>query len=125
VTAFNHGDCPVAIADARASISAVASRPEPYTILGYCEIVGGSDRAAVAEMAKAVKRDPENWLNYYGLAIADAAARRDPHWAIRQAQLPNPRETLVQSLAISFRGHNPTRWKEAGLPHMMPVSMQQ
>jgi hypothetical protein len=126
VTAFNKGNCPMATADSHASISAISSRPEPYMILGYCDILTGSTRAAVAEMSEAVNRDPQNWLPYYGLAVADGAAGRDPHSAVHQAQLLNPQEPIVQRLAISFRGHNPTRWQQAAdPPQTMPVSMEQ
>jgi len=123
VTAFNNGNCRAAVADARASISADSSLPEPYETLGYCAIGAGSSRRAVADMRSAVKRDPENWRYYYGLALADAAARRDPHPAIRQAQRLNPLEPMIQTLAVKLKGNNPSHWQEvAELPQM---SMQQ
>jgi O-antigen ligase len=118
VTAFNEGNCPAAVADARASTSAMSSLPEAYAILGYCAIRSGSARVAVAEMNQAVKRDPQNWLYYYGLALADASARRDPHAAIRQAKLLNPMDEMVQGLAIRLRGDNPSRWQAVGIPQM-------
>jgi hypothetical protein len=126
LTAFNKGNCPTAMADSRASISALSSRPEPYMILGYCDILRGSEGAAVAAMRTAVKRDPENWLPYYGLAVADGAARRDPRSAIHEAQVLNPLEPVVQQLAISLRGRNPTRWQQAAdPPQTMPASIEQ
>jgi hypothetical protein len=125
VTAFNNGNCRAAVSDARASISSLSSLAEPYAILGYCDVRTGSPSAAVAEMTKAIKRDPENWLYYYGLSIADASARRDPRPAIRQAQLLNPLEPLLQGTATYFRGTNRTRWQEAANISPMLVSLQQ
>ena len=125
VRAFNQGHCAAATADARASISALPSLPEPYAILGYCQLRSGSPAAAVADMRKAVKRDPRNWVYYYGLSIADASARRDPLFAIRQAELLNPREPLLQEVAGSFEGDNPTRWQEVANLSPMLVSIQQ
>jgi O-antigen ligase len=123
VRAFNNGNCSAAVADARASTAAMSSLPQPYAILGYCDIESGSGARAVAEMTKAVHRDPENWLYYYGLAFADASARRDPHPAIRQAQVLNPLEPMIQSLAMKLKGNNPRRWQEVGeIPQM---SLQQ
>jgi O-antigen ligase len=126
VRAFNHGNCPAAVKDARASISALSSLPEPYAILGYCDIRSGSSKVAVAEMNAAVKRDPGNWRYYYGLAVADASARRDPHSAIQEARRLNPLEPLLRQVAANFgRRHNPTRWQEAANVSPMLISLQQ
>jgi hypothetical protein len=76
-------------------------------------------------MSQAVKRDPENWQYYYGLAPADASARRDPHAAIRQAQHLNPLDPMVHNLVLNLRGAIKTRWQEAARFPQMPMTLQQ
>ena len=124
VTALNDGQCPAASADARASSSAVSSRPQPYAIVGYCDLYAESPEAAVLEMGKALQRDPANWLYHYGLAVAEAAAGRDPHPQLRQAERLDPREQILQDAAINFGGNSPRRWRWAASHAQMPVSMR-
>jgi hypothetical protein len=76
-------------------------------------------------MSQAVKRDPENWQYYYGLALADASARRGPHAAIRQAQYLNPLDPMVHNLVLNLRGAIKTRWQEAARFPQMPMTLQQ
>ena len=76
--AFASGDCATATDDARSSISALGSRPEPYELLGYCAIRDGRPRQAIGDMQEAIDRDPDNWNFHYGLALARGAAGLDP-----------------------------------------------
>ena len=58
----------------QSSIDALAVRPEPYQILGYCDLQQGRPDAAVAAMAKASAQEPQKWEYHLGLAIAQASA---------------------------------------------------
>lgn len=57
---FNRRQCPAAIAQAQAAIRAVAERPEPYELIGYCEAREGRMRSAQEAMTSAVTRDPQD-----------------------------------------------------------------
>ncbi len=93
--AFAGGDCATASDDARSSISALGSRPEPYELLGYCAIRDGRPRQAIDEMQQAIERDPDNWSFHYGLALARAAAGLDPRPEALKARRLNPLEPLA------------------------------
>lgn len=101
--ALKADDCARATDRALSSLSLLAVRPEPYAIVGFCDMREGRHRAAMAAMQKAVQRDPDNWEYRYGLALADAAvgvdARRDTAHALRL----NPREPLVRELSTHVR----------------------
>ena len=77
-TPSRSGDCAAASDDARSSISALGSRPEPYELLGYCAIRGGRPREAIDDMQEAIDRDPDNWNFHYGLALARGGGRTRP-----------------------------------------------
>jgi O-antigen ligase len=109
--AFARGDCAAASDDARSSISALGSRPEPYELLGYCAIRDGRPRRAIDDMQEAIDRDPENWNFRYGLALARAAAGLDPRPEVRQARDMNPLEPLVQDAEKRFATDRPRLWE--------------
>jgi O-antigen ligase len=81
--AFQAGNCHVAEAQALASINDLAIRPEPYQIIGYCDLHQGSVINAVTAMKQAIRREPGNWQYHYGLAVADGYAGLDPRPALR------------------------------------------
>src|SRR5437016_3174829 len=81
--AFERGDCTRASKQAFSSIDQMSLRPEPYRILGYCDIEQGRPPEAIAAMRKAVSLSPRNWESRFGLAIALGAAGRDPRPEIR------------------------------------------
>jgi hypothetical protein len=109
--AYARGSCTAASDDARSSISALGARPEPYELLGYCAIRHGQPRQAIADMHKAIDRDPHNWNFRYGLALARAAAGLDPRPEIRQARDMNPLEPLVRDAEKRFATDRPLLWK--------------
>ena len=113
-TAFARGDCRTAAREAEDSISALDLRPEPYEVLGYCEIRAGRTGAAVRAMRNAVARDPRSWNYHYSLAIALAAAGADPRRQARIALRLNPREPLVLDLVKRFRTPLRREWVEGG-----------
>jgi len=116
VAAFNAGNCPAAVAESRATISAVSARAQPYQIMALCDVVLRDPAPAVALMNEAVARDPQNWLYQYSLAIAQAAAGQDPHPALSRAEALDPMEQMMRTAAVTFSGNNPRRWERAA-PH--------
>jgi len=109
--AFARDDCAAASDDARSSISALGSRPEPYELLGYCAIRDGRPRQAIDDMQEAIDRDPDNWNFRYGLALARAAAGLDPRREVRQARDMDPLEPLVQDAVKRFATDRPRLWE--------------
>jgi O-antigen ligase len=120
--ALERGDCTQAAKRAYDAIDMLSLRPEPYRIIGYCDIERGRGEAAVAAMRKAVDRSPENWESHYGLGIALAAAGRDPTAEIQRARSMNPRETFVKAAAIGFRGATPEELRKAA-PAQLAIAL--
>lgn len=108
--AFVRGDCRTAVDRALSSLEALKAWPEPYEILGYCNLRGGQPRLAVQAMRSAVDRDPGDWQYAYGLAVARALAGQDPRPAAERALRANPREPLARELVRRLRGAGPERW---------------
>jgi hypothetical protein len=98
VEAFERGDCAGAIDGALDSLAVLRTRPEPFELLGYCDLRGGRPELAVAAMRSALRRDPENWRYAYGVAVAEALAGRDPRAAAALAHRLNPLERLAAEL---------------------------
>lgn len=108
--AYDRGDCVTAKDRALSAIAAVAARPEPYEILGYCALEQGFPTAAVDAMAEGVERDPDSWALHYGLAVARASAGLDPRPAARRALALNPQEAIVQFAEDAFAVETPRAW---------------
>lgn len=120
--AFARGDCATAIDRALASTSALGLRPEPFVVLGYCDVRLGQTGLAVRALENAVRRDPNNWEGYYGLALVRAAAGRDPRPALRTAQRLNPQQPIVFRAARLFATDDPQKWKRRALTARLPTS---
>jgi hypothetical protein len=103
-------NCTRASSAARSSSGWLSARPEPYEILGFCDLRRGRADLAVMEMHRALKRDPESWERYYTLAIAQGAAGIDPRSATLRALRLNPLEPLARQAARAFRGSSRARW---------------
>lgn len=103
-------DCAKASSSALSSIGWLDVRPEPYEILGFCDIKRGLPRLGVAAMAQAVRRDPGSWETYYTLAIAQGAAGIDPRPAAERALRMNPLEPLTRQAVKMLGGSSPTEW---------------
>jgi hypothetical protein len=102
--------CTQAASAAKSSISWLSARPEPYEILGFCDLRRGLPTLAVEQMHQALRRDPSSWERYYALALAQASAGIDPRPAAARALQMNPHEPLTQQAVIELRGASPTRW---------------
>jgi O-antigen ligase len=109
--AFARGDCTEAIDKAVAAASHVRSRPEPYEIVGFCDVRTGFPRLGVDAMEQAVDRDPRNWELHYGLALVRGAARLDPRAAARAAAELNPREPLTIEAVRLFDTSDVDKWE--------------
>jgi O-antigen ligase len=103
-------NCTSATSAARSSIGWLDVRPEPYEILGFCDLQRGLPRQGVAAMHEAVRRDPGSWETYYTLAIAQAAAGIDPRTAAERALAMNPLEPLTRRAASELQTSSPVQW---------------
>jgi hypothetical protein len=113
--AFRRDDCAKANSKALSSISILPFRPEPYEVIGYCDIELGRPAAAVRAMRNAVNRDPGMWEYRYGLAVAQAAAGIDPRTATAQALERNPNEALARQLAANLGQAPRGLWERRGV----------
>jgi O-Antigen ligase len=112
--AFSQGDCRSATRAARASISILGDRPDPYEILGYCDVRGGRPNLAITAINKAISLDPRNWNYRYDLAVMRAAAGLNPLPAARVALRMNRLEPLVQDEWQTFSADTPRQWQSDG-----------
>jgi O-Antigen ligase len=103
-------NCTAASSAALSSIGWLDVRPEPYEILGFCDVQRGLPRQGVAAMRQAVRLDPGSWETYYALAIAQAAAGIDPRRNAEKALQMNPFEPLTREAARELRVSGPTEW---------------
>ncbi len=110
------GDCGAAAPAALSSIGWLDVRPEPYEVLGFCDLRAGRPRLAISAMERAVSEDGGSWEPYYTLAIARAAAGIDPRADVARALRLDPLEPLTIRAARWLEGSSPTEWvKRAGI----------
>jgi hypothetical protein len=118
--AFATRDCTRTIDSALASLRATRSRPEPYLLLGYCDTRLGLHDLAVRNMELATERDPQSWHAWYGLAVAQGAAGRDPRPAARRAQQLNPLDPLTAEAVKAFDTSRPRAWQRRAYQLKVP-----
>jgi hypothetical protein len=99
VDARERGDCAAAVDAALTSVERLSVRPEPFEVLGWCDVRAGEGRLAVAAMAAARDRDPDNWTYVYGLAVARALDGQDPRPLAVLATRLNPLDPLARDFA--------------------------
>jgi Flp pilus assembly protein TadD len=122
VTAFKQGDCTVAIERALSATKVLGARPEPYAILGFCDVRLGKPELAERMMRNAVDRDPRNWVYRYGLALVRASAGEDPTADIAEARRLNPREPRTIRAQEQFGStKDPQEWKRRALRARLPI----
>jgi len=119
--AFARGDCATAIDRALRSTSVFGVRPEPFIVLGYCDVRIGRPDLALRALTNAVRRDPDNWEAHYGLALVRAAAGQDPRPRLRIAQRLNPLDPLVYRATRLFATNDPQQWKRRALTARLPI----
>jgi O-antigen ligase len=122
VDSFRAGDCQGAIDSALGASSALGARPEPYEILGWCDARLGQERLGEQMMRAAIRRDPENWELYYGLALVRGAGGRDPLPAARRALELNPLGELTNEAVRRFRTRDPSKWEERARSAELPLN---
>lgn len=103
-------DCGAATPAALSSIGWLDVRPEPYEVVGFCDLRQGRPRLAISAMKAAVVQDPDSWEPYYTLAIAQASAGIDPRANVGVALRLDPLERLTRQAAKELRGSRPTEW---------------
>jgi hypothetical protein len=104
-------DCVTASTAARESIGWLDTRPEPFEVLGFCDLRSGRPADAVVQMRRAVRVDPGSWETYYALAIAQAAAGVDPMAAARRALHMDPLDLLTrQAVRELASAAGPREW---------------
>jgi O-Antigen ligase len=112
--AFDKGICRSATHDAIGSINILGNRPEPYQIVGYCDLDNGRVQEAVAAMRKAVDLQPRSWEYHFGLAIAQGYAGTDPRPEVAIASRMSPREPLLGEARSLLSGKTtPSEWLAA------------
>lgn len=103
-------DCATASTAASASIGWLDMRPEPFEILGFCDLHDGRPADAVVQMRRAVHLDPGSWETYYALSIAQAAAGVDPLVDARRALRMDPLDPLTRQAIREFTTAGPRSW---------------
>jgi hypothetical protein len=105
--AFARGDCATAVDAALTARDRLPVTPEPYELLGYCNLRGGAYALGVQQMQAARDRDPDNWRYAYSLAVAQALDGRDPRPTAAEALRLNPLEPLAQDLREALDSDDP------------------
>jgi hypothetical protein len=121
VTALKRNDCGAAVDAALASSRAMSVRPEPFEVLGYCDVRLGQARLGVQMLEAAVRRDPDSWERHYGLALVRAAAGLDPRAEARKALELNPLDPLARRAVRRFRTSEPQKWKRQARSARLPI----
>jgi hypothetical protein len=103
-------DCTKASSAALSSIGWLDARPEPFEILGFCDMRRGLPHEAIQAMHEALSRDPASWETHYALAIARASAGLDPRPAAQEALRMNPLEQLTRAAVREFHSSSPAEW---------------
>ncbi len=121
VAALHRRDCATAIDRALASSGTLGARPEPYEVLGFCDVRIGRPQLGELMLRQAAERDPGSWEYQYGLAIVRGAGGQDPRPALRRARELNPLSPLVREATAAFgRAKGPAGWRRAALRAKLP-----
>lgn len=120
VRAFDRNDCATTVDRSLDSIAMLGVRPEPYVLLGYCDVRLGRPTLAIAAMNKAMRRDPHSWEVHYALALARAAAGLDPRVEFRAARRLNPRDPLIAETLRLFDTDSPQEWRRRARGARLP-----
>ncbi len=122
--AWSRGDCATAIDRALSARDALSIRPEPYVLIGFCDVRLGQPQLAVRALQRAVALDPANWEMHYGLALVRAVAGLDPRPQAREAARLNPSDSdLATALAASLGStDDPRAWRRRALRAPLPLS---
>ena len=103
VAALSTRDCTRAVDSALTSLRWVNRRPEPFEILGWCDLRVGQTKLGAGRDARRRDARPRNWEYAYGVAVAQAQLGQDPRPAVRRALERNPLSTLARRFARAVR----------------------
>jgi hypothetical protein len=117
---FRSGDCGAALNSALDANSALSVRPEPFLVIGFCDVRIGQPQLGVQAMQAAIERDPDNWTYRYGLALTKAAAGIDPRPDARLAREMNPLSQLTRDALERFDTDDPELWKQRSATAPLP-----
>jgi hypothetical protein len=99
-TAYGAGNCPAAVADARASLSALG-RPEPLGIVAVCDSRRGLQRPALRAIDGALARDRGSWAWRYERGVILGRLGRDPRPDLRAASAMYPRNLVLGAMVAA------------------------
>ncbi len=117
------GRCDRATSSAADSIRALGGRPQPYVILGACDLVGHHDARAVSEFRAAVGREPGAAILRSNLAVALARTGHDPRPTLAAALRLDPLDPDLRRAITGFNGRTGARaWRKASrsIPILIP-----
>jgi len=117
---FRAGDCSGALNSALDANAALSVRPEPFLVIGFCDVRIGQPQLGIQAMEAAISRDPDNWTYRYGLALTKAAAGRDPRRDVRLAHAMNPLSQLTRDALERFDSSDPEVWKQRSVTAPLP-----
>jgi O-antigen ligase len=120
IRAFRAGDCTNALNSALDANSVLSVRPEPFLVIGFCDVRIGQPRLGVQAMQAAIDRDPDNWTYRYALALTKAASGIDPRPDARKAHELNPRSQLTNDALKRFDSDDPEVWKQRSVSAPLP-----
>jgi len=107
-----NGRCEDATQVALSAISWMPARPEPYEVIGYCDLERGFPKLGVQAMQEAVSHDPDSWETHFSLALAQAGAGVKPIQEARTALRMNPKSTLTNQAIHQFTPSDQARWAQ-------------
>jgi O-antigen ligase len=121
VSKFQEGNCGGASHEALDAIHVLSVRPDPYQVIGFCDMLEGQNGLAVSLLKTAVNRDEGEWESWYGLAVTQAAAGQDPRAAAKKAYELAPHEPLAEEGNDLFSSGNPKIWKRRAETARLPI----
>lgn len=121
IRAFDEGDCAGAIDASLASLDAVRARPEPFMLMGFCDVRLGYDELAVRNLEQATARDPRSWEAWYGLALVRGAVGEDPRAAAARARELNPLGTMPEEAVEAFATGGRSAWERRARRLRLPL----
>jgi hypothetical protein len=120
IRSFRAGDCGAALNSALDANSALSVRPEPFLVIGFCDVRIGRPKLGVESMQAAIDRDPDNWTYRYALALTKAASGIDPRPDARLAHAMNPMSQLTRDALERFDTSDPEVWKQRSVTAPLP-----
>ena len=120
IRAFRAGDCSTALTKALDSNGVLSVRPEPFLVIGFCDVRIGQPKLGVEAMQAAIERDPDDWTYRYSLALTKAAAGIDPRPDVRRAHAMNPRSPLTRDALERFDSSSPRVWRQRSVTAPLP-----